>query len=361
MGQGAQLTNQGYDSLPLPGPLSGILAPGQSVVVNASAATLLSYGIPGSGPAGTLRVQDLGSGYTGPYNAAYQGALLSDGTVTGGGHFGNGADGTVVFDGTTTVLGLVPSSTVYTLARDIFVDNMTLAATASIITAGYRVYCRGVATINGVIKWNGNAAVTTTAGAALTAEALGGSFAGGAGHAGGAGSNGSNATTSLGGTGGAGGAGTGGSGAGTGGTVTAPTAAEGGLSALPFATMGQVLGNAGLTLVKGGAGGAGGGDDGTGAGGGGGGGAGFVVVSAWSLQFGSAGIIEALGGAGAAGGATNCGGGGGGGGGIVVAVYHQTNAVAANFSVLGGTPGAGTGTGAVGVAGGAGTLIQIAA
>jgi len=36
------------------------------------------------------------------------------------GMFGDGSDGTVTFDGTSTVLGLVPSSSTYTLNRSIF-------------------------------------------------------------------------------------------------------------------------------------------------------------------------------------------------------------------------------------------------
>jgi hypothetical protein len=362
MGQGAKIQNLSTESLPLPAPLAGVLGPGQLCVVNASAATLAAYGIPGS-TNGTIRVTDLGTTYTGPYQSQFQGSLNSDGTVGGSGLFGDGSDGTHTFDGTTTVLGMAPSTSIYTMTRDLFLDNAVINAGVTLVTAGYRIFCRGVLTVNGTIEWNGNAAALGVAGAALSAESVGGSFAGGAGGAAsGNGAAGTNATTTLGGAGGAGGAGTGGGTAGAGGTATAPTAAEGGMRAVPFALMGQVLGNAGLTLVKGGAGGGGGSGDGTGTGGGGGGGGGPMVVAAWSLQFGIAGLISSNGGAGGVGGATNCGGGGGGGGGWLAVITHQTNGVSGtNFSVAGGAGGAAAGTGAAGTAGSSGTLIQVAA
>lgn len=362
---GAKLFNQSTEDFTLPSPLAGILTPGQTVVVNASAAALANFGIQGGSPS-TFQVTDLGSGYTGPYTSGpYQGSLLSDGTVPGAGHFGDGSDGTVVFDGVATVLGLAPSTGIYTLTRDIYPANMTVALAATIITGSFRIFVRGVLTVNGTIENNGGAGAAPTAGVAVTAQTLGGSFAGGLGHAAGAGSPGTAATTSIGGAGGAGGAGTGGAGAGIAGTVTAPSAAQGGPPhALPFATMGQALGNGGLTLLKGGAGGGAGGDDGTGAGGGGGGGGGVVMVAAYSLQFGASGVVEALGGAGHAGGSsggTNCGGGGGGGGGGLILVYHVTNLVAANTLVTGGVAGAAQGTGAAGAAGIVGNIFQIAA
>jgi len=47
------------------------------------------------------------------------------------GMFGDGSDGAVTFDGTTTVLGLVPSSMIYTLNRSIFCGTITINARLS--------------------------------------------------------------------------------------------------------------------------------------------------------------------------------------------------------------------------------------
>jgi len=362
MGQGAALQNIGYDSLPLPFPLEGILAPGQSVVVNASAATLASYGITGGGPM-TLMVKDLGSSYAGPYNAVNQGALLASGSIVGFGTlpvFGDGSDGSVVFDGTSVVLGLTPSTGVYTLTRNIYCINMTVGASATIVMAGFEIFCLGTLTNSGIIDWDGAAASGATAGAALSAAVLGASAAGGAGHAGGAGSNGGAQATAGGGSGGAGGAGTGGSGAGTAGAATAPTAAEGGPlpRTLPYLIMGAVLAGTTYTIINGGAGGSGGGDDGTGHGGGGGGGGGVLVIAAFAIV--NAGAIHARGGAGGAAGSTNCGGGGGGGGGFVGIVTRNLSG-AGTIDANGGAGGAKTGSGVAGAAGSAGNVVQLVA
>jgi hypothetical protein len=361
MGQGVEISNLSTESAPLPAPLAGVLAPGQRTIVNSTVAILTGFGIAPSGSS-TLQLRDLGASYTGPYVAANQGSLNADGSVTGGStlpDMADGSDGNVVFDGTSTVLGLAPSSMVYTLTRHIYPNNMTVNAGVTIKRGRFGVFAKETYTNNGTDIDDGNAAVTTTAGAALAAAVFGASFAGGAGHAAGAGSNGTAATTSGGGAGGNGGAGTGGSGAGTGGGTTAPTAANGGIPRSPAQlAAGVTIGGAVLTQVKGGAGGGGGGDDGTGAGGGGGGGGGIHITFANKII--NNGRMGARGGAGAAGGATNCGGGGGGGGGFVgycTRSYSGTGAIDA----AGGAGGAGTGTGAAGSAGAAGTVVAIVA
>ncbi len=40
--------------------------------------------------------------------------------------FGEGVDGSATFDGTTTVLSLVPSSSVYKLVKDIYCTNLVV-------------------------------------------------------------------------------------------------------------------------------------------------------------------------------------------------------------------------------------------
>lgn len=62
--------------------------------------------------------------------------------------YGNGSDGDLTFDGTTTVLSIAPSSSTYTLTRDIYAANMTINANVKVITNGYRVFVRNVLAMN---------------------------------------------------------------------------------------------------------------------------------------------------------------------------------------------------------------------
>ena len=61
--------------------------------------------------------------------------------------YGSGIDGSVVFDGTTTILSMAPSSSVYTLTRDIYCLDMTVNASVTIKPAGYRIFVQGVLTM----------------------------------------------------------------------------------------------------------------------------------------------------------------------------------------------------------------------
>jgi hypothetical protein len=86
----------------------------------------------------------------------------------GVGVYGDGSDGAVTFDGSTTLLTLAPSSSVYTLTRDIYLaDGSIINNGVTIKTGGFRVFCAGTLTNNGSILWNGNAASTTTGGAII--------------------------------------------------------------------------------------------------------------------------------------------------------------------------------------------------
>lgn len=232
--------------------------------------------------------------------------------VPGGGLaiFGDGSDGDVTIAANTT------------LTRDMFYNNLTVNATFTLNTAGYRVFVKGTLTNNGTIRRTPNAGAAGVGGAALAAGSLGGSFAGankvqtgaGAGGGGGgpvfiaaktivnagviaaiggAGENapggatvsgvggiGTNATTSLGGAGGLGGASTG-AGGGAGGTVTGPVAGAGGFRSLPLVVELRAISTTPTVILVtgGGGGGSGGTYDGDGsAGGGGGGGGGFLVL-----------------------------------------------------------------------------------
>ena len=121
--------------------------------------------------------------------------------------YGTGVDGSVTFDGSSTVLGIAPSAstyqnatTVYTLTRDIFCYNMTVNDAVRISPNGYRIFVKNILTLgNGsIVGFN-------------TGFAADGSIFGGVTAT-------SSATHSLGGNGGGAGAG----------TATAPTSASGG-------------------------------------------------------------------------------------------------------------------------------------
>lgn len=286
------------------------------------------------------------------------------GAASGGlaGVYGDGSDGAVVFDGTSTVLGLVPSSSTYTLTRDIFTASCVVDSGVSIRTQGYRVFCTGTLTNNGTIGYylpGANSSSGIAGGTGLTFSSKG--APGGNGGTG-AGAAGQSAGSGFGGAGGAGGSGSGGANAGgAGGTVTAPSPSYGSWRALPTALNGFYASSGSATGVfsLGGGGGAGGGD-GTNKGGGGGGSGGPVPVYAKTIA--GAGVLEAVGGNGSVGLGGNSGAGGGGGGGLVLVISASVVAGAVpgqTINVAGGSGGEGSGTGANGADGSAGLSILI--
>lgn len=293
----------------------------------------------------------------------------------GVGLYGDASDGLVVFDGTTTVLGLAPSSSVYTLTRDIWLGNSSAINTGvTIKTAGFRVFCEGNLINNGTIQSNGNAAAANVAGALLsytgTLSATTVGTAGGAGSTGVANAGTNGAANGLGGVGGAGGANASVPNAGgLGGTVTAPAATVQLPRSATLAVMGRLQSTTAFVVAVGGSGGGSGGGDGTNLSGGGGGGGGIVVVAANTIT--GTGTISANGGAGGAAAAAGTpSGGGGGGGGLVIVVSASVappavTAGAASIAgqtvtAAGGAPGAaGAGGGTVGLVGLAGTVILL--
>lgn len=273
---------------------------------------------------------------------------LLDNFSTGGlANFGDGSDG----DGDITVNT--------TLSREMYYDDLTVRSGVTLSTAGYRVYVRGVLTIEatGVIADDGNAGSTSTGGSALTARGTLNSDSGAGGNGRnttGNGSGGGNPTAQVFNNtatphGGAGGNATGGNNGGTGGTVTVRSATGGSIKNAVAASLGHCQGGNGIFQPgAGGAGGGGGGANvgtGTAVSGGGGSGGGSVCITTRILN--SAGTIRANGGAGANASVTGdgvAGGGGGGGGGwvsIVAGLVLAQGTVQAN----GGTGGNGAGTG----------------
>lgn len=297
--------------------------------------------------------------------------------------FGTGIDGAVTFDGSTTVLGLVPSGNVYTLTRDIAVSSMTVNSGVTVNQAGFRIFVTGTLTNNGHVASNGkNGASPITAGGVTFTNG----FFANPNSAGGAGANGNSAgnngvvqanttpqpyasdsvntatahaangaTTGAGAGGGDGGASLGGTGGGGGAVIPV---VQGYSDYMTFYT-GHSSGRGTTSAIGCGGGGGGGGSNGTtGQGGGGGSGGGVAFVAAAVIA--GNGDFTATGGNGGnsvAGNASATGGGGGGGGGIVALLY-VTNAGTWTTSAAGGTGGTKTGTGTNGGNGANGVVVK---
>lgn len=273
--------------------------------------------------------------------------------------YGDGSDGAATFDGTTTVLGLVPSSSTYTLTRDLFLTTCTINSGVAVITAGYRLFCQGTLTNNGNIAWDGASGAGGAGGAALVSgsimggASLSGSGGNGSGASGNPGGGGGNRVGGVGGNGGNGSNGTGGAGA----SPATPAATSGTLRMLPNAVV-VILGW--NTAVNAGAGGGGGAGDASNGGAGGGGGGGIIVIVAKVIA--GTGAIHARGGAGGIRSLGNVGGGGGGGGGAVIVVSSSVSSGAVSGQTIdagGGSGSAGVGSGTAGTNGGAGSLILL--
>lgn len=280
------------------------------------------------------------------------------------GVFGDGSDGAVAFDGTSTfsfasTTGSAPNLA-YTLTRDVFATSLAVSSGKTLNPNGFRIFCQGAFSNAGTIQY-------------LGANATGAPGAAGPGGgtlqppgSGATGTNGAGAQAST--TNGA--AGTGAGGAGGNGTSGAGGAARnpGWSTAFPFrlpsaALTGIPVGktSAGAQVPAGGPGGSSGAGDGTtgGLGGGGGSGGGIVIILAWSAS--NTGTITVAGGNGGNGvlgtGAASGGGGGGGGGNIIV--YTLSAWTAGTTNVSGGTGGSAAGTGTAGAAGSAGTVLNV--
>lgn len=82
--------------------------------------------------------------------------------------YGTGNDGSVTFDGSSTVLSLVPSSSVYTLTKDIFCQNMTVSDSVRINPNGYRIFVKNLLTLGN------SSTIGFTAGSTVTGSISGG-------------------------------------------------------------------------------------------------------------------------------------------------------------------------------------------
>lgn len=292
------------------------------------------------------------------------------------GIFGTGIDGDVVFDGSSTVLGITPSSIAagiyrtgavsqYVMTRDIYCNDLQIDSGVLLFPDSYRIFVKGTLTLNGFIGVPGvnggtgsgvlQASRTATVlagrlrsgGSATTPEASTTAPPGATNTNGGGGTNvgGVVANGQAGGVykGGGGGSGTAnGQAGGAGGTVTLAAASLGSLDNIIQIFNGRGVGGATTERFTASTGG-GAGYPGTGGSGQGGGGAGPCVVIAREII--GSGSVVAMGGNGGngGGGALPGSGGGGGGAGCFIGIIIATG----NFpttDVTGGAGGSGGGT-----------------
>lgn len=300
---------------------------------------------------------------------------------------GNGSDGTLTFDGTTTILGMVPSANVYTLTKDIYGTTITINNSITIETGGYRIFATIEIINNGIIKRSPNNGAVGglaggTGGAALSSGTIYGGLAGGNGAlarnfgsgstTGLSGSSGSSQTESIGSAGAAGGAGgsdNAGHSGGSGGAAGSVTLSVQTINNVIFAVSMREFQGELIKYIKASAASGGGGEGGllnggiTGGGGGGGSTGGIVFIAAKTIT--NNGTISANGGNGGNGsnGTSTSGGGGGGGGGnggVVVLIYNSiTTGTITVTGGTGGTAGTGGGTGASGINGSNGSTGSI--
>jgi hypothetical protein len=278
--------------------------------------------------------------------------------------FGDGSDGALHYDGTTTILGMAPVGGVYTLTRDINATSIIVDAAATIKPSGWRIFATGTLSNAGSINANGNAPNLNNGGVAQvnTGYYTFRGYGGGAGAGGVPGAPGADTPTGfvIGGSGGHGGT-TATAAGGLGGVASPNAQVPSQKKVYAFWLFGAgISSNAATPTLSGMQGGAGGGAGGPGpgptnhAGQGGGGGGGVLFIAAHLIA--NTGTISANGG--------NCGavtfsdqgiGGGGGAGGVGV----FSNGFTGNTpTVAGGTKGTGGVTTAA-TDGAVGTLTQI--
>lgn len=145
--------------------------------------------------------------------------------------YGTGSDGDATLDGSTTILSMAPSASVYTMTRDLYFNDLTINTSCRLQPNGYRVF------VKGTLKFGGtNATIGYTTGFSTAGSIAQGGAATTA------------VTHSLGGS-------------ATGYTATAPTAALGGSAyfQVPFQAITgySITASGGPTFLRGGAGGSG--------------------------------------------------------------------------------------------------------
>jgi len=62
--------------------------------------------------------------------------------------FGTGVDGDATLDGSTTILGMTPFLSVYSMTTDLFFNNLTINAGVRLAPNGYRIFVKNILTLN---------------------------------------------------------------------------------------------------------------------------------------------------------------------------------------------------------------------
>ncbi len=62
--------------------------------------------------------------------------------------FGTGTDGDATLDGSSTVLGMTPSSSVYSMTSDLYFNNLTINEGVRLAPNGYRIFVKNILTLN---------------------------------------------------------------------------------------------------------------------------------------------------------------------------------------------------------------------
>ena len=78
--------------------------------------------------------------------------------------YGTGADGDATLDGTTTILSMAPSASVYTMTRDMYFNDLTINTSCRLQPNGYRIFVKGTLKFMGTNSTIGYTTGYSTAG-----------------------------------------------------------------------------------------------------------------------------------------------------------------------------------------------------
>ena len=70
--------------------------------------------------------------------------------------YGTGADGDATLDGSSTVLGMIPIANVYSMASDLYFDDLIISDNVRLSPNGYRIFVKGTLSLgtNSIIGYN---------------------------------------------------------------------------------------------------------------------------------------------------------------------------------------------------------------
>jgi hypothetical protein len=76
--------------------------------------------------------------------------------------YGTGADGDVTLNGSSTVLGMIPVSNVYSMTSDLYFDDLTIANNVRLAPNGYKIFVKNTLSFgtNSVIGFESGYALT---------------------------------------------------------------------------------------------------------------------------------------------------------------------------------------------------------